>query len=102
MLGGLADSSVSCTDEYGRAEFQPGMGEVDEKVTTTSFAAPAATTTAATIPVTGSAELDTTSEEGFSILQKGLFLAVILGCIAVYIRMNNKRGSKRYTEKSMA
>lgn len=77
------------------------MEEVDDKPATTSAAAPAATSVAATIPVVGSAELDTTSEESFSILQKGLFLAVILGCVAVYIRMNSKRNSKRYTEKSM-
>jgi len=77
------------------------MEEVDDKPATTSAAAPAVTSVAATIPVVGSAELDTTSEESFSILQKGLFLAVILGCVAVYIRMNSKKGSKRYTEKSM-
>jgi len=64
-------------------------------------AAAAATTTIATIPVVGSAELDTTEVEGFSVLQKGLFLAVILGCVAAYIRMN-KRSARRFTEKSMA
>jgi hypothetical protein len=83
-------------DEYGRAEFQAGMSEPD----TTSVAAPA-TTTIKTIPVVGEAEIDTTQVEGFSVLQKGLFLAVILGVIAVYIRMNSKKG-KQYTEKSMA
>lgn len=39
--------------------------------------------------------------EGFSWLQKGLFLGVILGCVAAYIRMNSKK-DKRYAEKSMA
>jgi len=66
---------------------------------TTSAAAPAATTIK-TIPVVGSAEIDTTEVEGFSIMQKGLFLAVILGVVAVSIRMNSKKG-KQYTEKSM-
>ena len=67
----------------------------------TETAAPASTTTIATIPVVGEAEIDTTQVEGFSVVQKGLFLAVILGCVAVYIRMNSKKGRK-YTEKSMA
>ncbi|TVY33050.1 Peptidyl-prolyl cis-trans isomerase B [Lachnellula subtilissima] len=84
-------------DEYGYAEFQPGMSEPE-----TAPPAAAATTIAA-IPVVGEAEVDTTQVEGFSILQKGLFLAVILGCVAVYIRMNSKKGkSSKFTEKSMA
>lgn len=33
----------------------------------------------------------TSSSEGFSVLQKGLLLAVILGCVAGYVRMSNKR-----------
>ncbi|TVY16415.1 Peptidyl-prolyl cis-trans isomerase B [Lachnellula arida] len=83
-------------DEYGYAEFQSGMSEPET-------APPAAATTIAAIPVVGEAEVDTTQVEGFSVLQKGLFLAVILGCVAVYIRMNSKKGkSSKYTEKSMA
>ncbi|KAH6673026.1 peptidyl-prolyl cis-trans isomeras-like protein B [Halenospora varia] len=85
-------------DEYGRAEFQKGMSEPDDKPTSSS-AAPAAT---AVIPVVGgTSEIELTSDEGFSVLQKALFLAVILGCVAAYLRMTNKK-NKRYTEKSMA
>jgi len=88
-------------DEYGHAEFQPGQEEVDEIpiVASTSIAAPATTATAApavVIPAT-----DATSSEGFTLLQKGLFLAVILGCVAVYLRMGNKKHN-RYDEKNMA
>ncbi|KAF4624604.1 hypothetical protein G7Y89_g13565 [Cudoniella acicularis] len=81
--------------EYGRAEFQKGMSEPDDEPTT-SIAAPAPT---AVIPVVGTPEIEPTSE-GYSILQKGLFLAVILGCVAAYLRMSTKK--KRFTEKSMA
>lgn len=73
------------------------MEEVEEKPATSSVAAAAPTA----IPVVGSADLDTTSEEGFSILQKGLFFAVIVGCVVVYSRMNSKKG-RHYSEKSMA
>ncbi|TVY86938.1 Peptidyl-prolyl cis-trans isomerase B, partial [Lachnellula willkommii] len=55
-------------DEYGYAEFQSGMSEPET-------APPAAATTIAAIPVVGEAEVDTTQVEGFSVLQKGLFLA---------------------------
>jgi len=77
------------------------MEETPDKPPISSIAAPAATAT--TIPIVGSAETDMTTEEGFSILQKGLFFMTILGCVAFYIRMNNnKKGTKRYAEKSMA
>jgi len=96
----LTDSSVSCTDEpiYGKAEFRPGMEDVDETP------APSTTTpalTLPTVPVVGSPITNDVAEESYSILQKGLFLAVILGCVAVYLRMNNKKG-KKYVEKSLA
>ena len=103
LLVELTDSSVSCTDEpiYGKAQFQPGMEEVDETpvVQTPSTTAPASTLP--TVPNVGSPITDDIAEESYSILQKGLFLAVILGCVAVYLRMNNKKG-KQYVEKSMA
>lgn len=38
--------------------------------------------------------------EGYSLMQKGLFLFVILACVAVYLRMTSKK-QKRYPEKSM-
>jgi hypothetical protein len=74
----------------------------DEKpLSTTESAVPAATSTIAAIPVVGSAITDDISTEGFTILQKGLFLAIILGCVAGYMRMNSKR-TRRSDEKSMA
>lgn len=84
-------------DEYGHAEFQPGMEEVEALIVTdpTSNAAPATTPVAAVI-----SETDASSAE-CTLLQKGLFLAVILGCVAVYMKMGRKN-AKRYTEKSMA
>lgn len=33
----------------------------------------------------------TVSSEGYSLLQKGLFFAFIMGCILVYLRMNGKK-----------
>ena len=87
-------------DEYGKAEFQPGMEEVDEKpiAITTSIAAPENTKVPVVIVAPNT---EVSSAEGYTILQKGLFLAVILGCVAVYLRMNHKR-DKRFMEKSMA
>ncbi|RDL41416.1 Peptidyl-prolyl cis-trans isomerase [Venustampulla echinocandica] len=85
-------------DEYGRAEFQPGKGEVSEKPLKSSPTGPA---TISPTPVVNAPITDDASAQGFSILQKGLFLAVILGCVAGYLRMGNKKKS-RYSEKSMA
>jgi len=68
---------------------------VDEKpIAITTGEAPASTKAPVAIN-----EIESTTEESFSILQKGLFLAVILGCVAGYLRMNKK--SKRFTEKSI-
>jgi len=41
------------------------------------------------------------SEEGYSIVQKGLFFGVLVGCFAAYLRVNS-RSYKRSMEKSMA
>ena len=86
---------------YGKAEFQPGMEEVevDPITSTSSIDAPASTTFV--IPVVGSPITDDVASESYSMLQKGLFFAVILGCVAFYLRINNKRG-KRYEDKSNA
>lgn len=46
------------------------------------------------------AAVDAMGTQGLTVLQKGLFLAVILGCLAVFVRMNRK--SNRGYEKSMA
>jgi hypothetical protein len=74
------------------------MEEVDEKLIaiTTSIAAPENTQ----VPVVMAPNTEASSVEGYSILQKGLFLAVILGCVAGYLRMNQKRG-KQFMEKSI-
>jgi peptidyl-prolyl cis-trans isomerase B (cyclophilin B) len=84
-------------DEYGHAEFQPGMEEVEVPIVTdpTSNAAPVVTPVVAV-----TSETDASSAE-YTLLQKGLFLAVILGCVAVYMKMG-KKNAKRYTAKSMA
>jgi hypothetical protein len=37
-----------------------------------------------------------------SLLQKALFLAVILGCVGVYLRINSTKKAREYEEKSMA
>jgi len=40
-----------------------------------------------------------TTKESYGVLQKGLFLAAILGCVAIYMRMNKK--GKRFMGKSI-
>jgi hypothetical protein len=43
------------------------------------------------------------TSEGMSILQKGLFLAVITGCIVIYLRMSNvKEQDTQGYEKTLA
>ncbi|RDW67649.1 peptidyl-prolyl cis-trans isomerase-2 [Coleophoma cylindrospora] len=86
--------------QYGIADFQPGMEEPIE-VPVVPVPEPEAVT-----PVTPAAqnpevieELD--SEDGFSIMQKGLFFAVIVGCFAMYMKINGRK-NKRYNDKSMA
>ncbi|KAA8575833.1 hypothetical protein EYC84_004923 [Monilinia fructicola] len=90
-------------DVYGTAEFQPGMEEVEVPLTPIDTSKPAAPT--ADIPVVGTPQTETETEEfgyadeaSYTLLQKGLFLAVILGCVAFYVRMN--RRSRKY-EKSI-
>jgi hypothetical protein len=46
---------------------------------------------------------DAVTSEGMGVLQKALFLAVILGCIAVYLRMSKvKAQTDQAYEKSLA
>ena len=46
---------------------------------------------------------DVATTEGKGVLQKALFLAAILGCIAVYLRMNRVKGQKNQAyDKSLA
>ena len=79
------------------------MGEIDEvSIIASSTGAAAPAKTAVVPPVVAVPETDAIDAgAGYSVLQKGLFLVVILGCVAAYLRMNSKKG-KRYQEKSMA
>jgi len=92
------------TDElYGIAEFQPGQEEPAEVPISQSSSvavAPVSSTSAPAVvsPVDAT---DFSAAEGFTILQKGLFFAVILGCVAAYLKMGSKK-QKRFQEKSMA
>ena len=46
---------------------------------------------------------DLGASEGWNLLQKGLFLAVIVGCIAVYLRRSKVNGENdQGNEKSLA
>lgn len=79
------------------------MKEVDTP--TTSVASPVPTAPANNeLPSIGDSPIfDRTAQESYTLLQKGLILAVVLGCVALYVRMSNKKRSKgRYMEKSMA
>jgi len=88
------------TDEYGTAAFQPGMEEAAEIPIASSSSAGVPASTGA-VPHVVAPVSDVVAAEGFTLLQKGLFLAVILGCVAVYMRMGSKK-EKRFDEKSMA
>ncbi|QSZ29807.1 hypothetical protein DSL72_004325 [Monilinia vaccinii-corymbosi] len=84
-------------DVFGNAEFQPGMEEAEVPLKPTDSSKPAATT--AVVPVVGAPKTETeefgyADEAGYTLVQKGVFLAVILGCVAFYMRMN--RRSKKY------
>jgi hypothetical protein len=75
------------------------MEEADD-TPITSVGTPAPTNE---LPTVGQSPIyDHTAEEGYTLIQKGLFFAVILGCFAVYLRMSSKKGQGRYREKSMA
>jgi hypothetical protein len=99
----LVDLLIVClrTDElFGIAEFNPGMEEAAEDPIALSSGAAAPASTAVVPPVVAPVS-DVVAAEGFTILQKGFFFGVILGCVAVYMRMN-KQKEKRFEEKSMA
>jgi len=72
---------------FGNAGFASGEKELDDPMETPVVSVP---TGVATVPTeTAAAKIESTStSEGLSILQKVLFLAVVTGCIAVYLRMN--------------
>jgi len=97
--------AVRRTDvEYGHAEFVAGQEEVDDtpivSTSTVAAAAPAKTDVVPVVPVPDT-DAETESAE-WSVLQKGLFLMVILGCVAVWMKVGNNKKAKRYPEKSMA
>lgn len=98
--------AVRRTDvEYGHAEFVAGQEEVDDTpiVSTSTVAAAAPAKTDVVPPVVPVSEIDADTESAeWSVLQKGLFLMVILGCIAVWMKVGNNKKAKRYPEKSMA
>jgi len=94
---------------YGTAEFQPGMEEIEESISTpTSTSVPAATASYVApetlipvaeesltgSPVDNATEAVATDSEGLSLVQKALFLAVIAGAVAVYIRMASRSSSR--------
>lgn len=94
--------SVS-TAQYGIAEFEPGMEEpvevpvaAEPETPEPEISEPVETEPEAEEPaVIEDLEDDASEEDGYSVLQKGLFFAVIIGCVAVYIRMSAKK-TKRY------
>ncbi|CAG8957018.1 hypothetical protein HYFRA_00012498 [Hymenoscyphus fraxineus] len=86
-------------DEYGHAEFMDGESEDDEKPLNTSTDTPKTTETSS--PVIATPITDEVSSEGFSLLQKAFFLAVIFACVAGYMRMTSRR-ARRFGDKSMA
>jgi len=77
------------------------MEEVDDTAPAkTSAAVPVPTNIE--LPTVGHSPItDHTAEEGYTLLQKGLFLAVILGFVAVYLKMSSKKSRGRFSEKSM-
>ncbi|TAQ84072.1 hypothetical protein B7494_g7600 [Chlorociboria aeruginascens] len=73
--------------QYGLAEFQPGMEEKIEPIIEASISdeIPA-------LPVVGiSPHADTSPAEGFNILEKVLFLGIILGAVALFMQLNRGR-----------
>jgi len=86
---------------YGIAEFRGGASEPAEDTPTI----PTTPTTPASIPTSTSkppvpVPAYDNSAEGWHVLRKGLFLAVILGCIAIHLRISKKK-DRRYHKKSM-
>jgi len=97
---GLADSSVVFPDIFGSAGFQSGMEESDGIVATPLSSSSSAS---ASSEVSDAKVDHIGTSEGLSILQKVLFLSVITGCIAVYLRMNRvKEPSAQAYEKNLA
>jgi len=92
---------------YGTAEFRPGMEDVDDPVVPNPPEAPAEPTkpTPPMTPIPPISEppadnseevvdATTAGNEGLSLMQKGLFLTVIVGAVAVYVKMNTRSSSR--------
>ena len=80
---------------YGKAEFRSGMKEDDDTT------APAKSDPPKTPEISAADKTKLNNlAESYNVLQKGLFLVVILACVALYIRMRNKK-AKRFPVKSM-
>jgi len=84
---------------YGMAEFQPGESEPEEPTMPVQPVPP----TDPTMPVQpepvfpgdDGTDITAAGSEGLSLMQKGIFLVVILACVAIYVRINtsyNGRG----------
>ena len=87
---------------YGIAEFVPGMEEVEAPIAATTTA-PVAAAPTTVIPIESAPEeqiqepdMDSEDAEdvGYTFVQKGLVLAVVVGGIAFYVRMNNRKNIK--------
>jgi len=93
---------------YGIAEFRGDASEPEEDSTIPiPSVVPTASTISGSAPVSTSKPPTVVDDDehdnlavGYSVLQKGLFFAVILGCIVVYLKMNSKK-NKRLRGKSM-
>jgi len=92
----LADILAFPEPLFGSAEFNTGESEPEIPIA-------AETTVVTPIPVVGGETVDYESREGFSLLQKALFLSVIFGCVAVYLKMSgSSKRERRFQEKSLA
>ena len=100
MSSWLTDTDAAQVLLLGTAEFQPGQKEQpDEGASVPAAADPVGEET----PVIDSTtKADTSSMIGLDLLQKGLFLAVIIACIAAYIRMRKSTPQAQGYEKSLA
>jgi len=94
---------LSSTDAplYGIAEFRGGASEPGEDFATistppTASASVPTSTSKSPVPIP---EYNN-SAEVWHLLRKGVFFAIILGCIVVYLRISKKK-DKRYHKKGM-
>jgi hypothetical protein len=107
---------MPCSDapQYGKAEFRNGASEPEDVLPSTVYP-PAAVPTANTLPSATAKpvyegededmdldlDMQHTASEGFGLLQKGLFFAVIVGCFVVYLRMGAVKKERYRRDKSL-